>query len=247
MFWRSPPPIPGRDPKLPLPRRRPWRPSISTLLASPIEAHPPPLPPKDHLRETYRPRPEYDEQVGVFGGGMRDKLGGRCEATKQEGSWIGCNGDIQIGPIVQERSRSNQRYQPAPKLGEPRSFTPPTLPSSSKPNSEPNESPTGQLKESPCLDHDQTAEVNGYLQELGRSSIVYVREEQDVLPPSSTKALRFRKIDQVSLNSRSKGEDGTLPFVSSTTITRAHYTSCPQIELKLPLEGFSIDWSFLFE
>ena len=254
MFWRRTPLAPEQDPTLPitlspLSGRRPSEPYLLTM---PVEAHPPSLPPKDHLRETYRPGPEYDEQVGVARGRVGAETGSGSEVMRerqceQEGSWIDCNGVIQIGPIVRERSRSSQEYQPTPRLDRSCSFILPTLPSSPKPDSEPNESPPGRLKESQYLEDNQTAEVSSYLQEPGCSNIAHIRENQDVLLPSSTKALGFREIDQVSLNSRPKDEEEILTFLSSTTTTRPHDTSCPRIELKLSSEGFSIDWSSIFE
>ena len=262
MFWRRTPRTPEQDPTLPitpspLSGRRPSRPSDSYLLATPVEAHPPPLPPKDHLREIYRPGPEYDE-FEWFRGGVGAESGSGSEVmrerqSEQEGSWIR-RSVIQIGPIVRERPRSSQGYKPLPEqdsiIDGSRSFTPLTLPSSPRPKSKPDGTSTSRPKVSQYLDEDQVVEIGGYLQELERSSIVNRREdEEDVLSPSSTKALRFFEIDQVPLNSRSKDEEEVLTFPSppsSTRIIRARDSSCPQIELKLPPEGFSIDWSLMF-
>ena len=65
MFWRRTPPTPEGDPTLditPSPLSGPPRPSEVYLLTITVEAHLI----EDHLRETYRPRPKYDEQVGGF-------------------------------------------------------------------------------------------------------------------------------------------------------------------------------------
>ncbi|KAK7686640.1 hypothetical protein QCA50_010240 [Cerrena zonata] len=217
MFWRRYPPTDQAialpiTPSIPVRRG-----SESYLLPTPVEAHPPLLPPKDHLHEIYRPGPEFDEERGMEGG------------TR--------NMSEIRGSVIQSRSRDrdSQGYKPIPTLDgiydKYRSLIlkPAPPPKSPKPD-------RGSPLASRYFDDGQMVEV--------KDNVTNTKEE--VQSPSSTQALRFFELqsNHDRENLKSKGEEEvTVQSPSSTRAMRFFEPSCPQIEVKLPPEGFSIsDW-----
>lgn len=224
MFWRCSPSTPQQDPTVPVAPsvRQTRRPSESYLLPTPVEAHPPLLPPKDHLHEIYRPGPEF-EQGGRVEGGRKGEMSFLDRSAIQ----------------VASKESESRGYKPIPTLDTTidksrflvRTPTPPPKPPKSIRGS------TATKRVSHRLD-EVISEVKSYLQELDRMNVVTDTKEV-VQSPSSTTALRFFESD----TSKSKVEDEVkVEEPSSTRAMRFFEPSCPQIDLKLPSEGFSIDW-----